>query len=75
LDIEAKEIIRLRKRLYEILADSTGQEPARVERDCDRNKWLDADESVAYGCVDKVLMHQPEGGPAAPPPAGTGAGA
>lgn len=68
LDIEAKEIIRLRKRLYEILAESTGQDPKRVERDCDRNKWLDANEAVAYGCVDKVLNHQPEGAPAAPPP-------
>jgi ATP-dependent Clp protease protease subunit len=68
LDIEAKEIIRLRKRLYEILAESTGQDPQRVERDCDRNKWLDANEAVAYGCVDKVLNHQPEGAPATPPP-------
>jgi ATP-dependent Clp protease protease subunit len=69
LDIEAKEIIRLRKRLYEILAESTGQDPQRVERDCDRNKWLDADEAVTYGCVDKVLSHQPEGGRDVPPAA------
>jgi ATP-dependent Clp protease protease subunit len=69
LDIEAREIIRLRKRLYEILAESTGQDPQRVERDCDRNKWLDADEAVTYGCVDKVLSHQPEGGRDVPPAA------
>ncbi len=60
LDIEAKEIIRLRQRLYEILAENTGQGVERVEQDCDRNKWLDADEAIEYGCVDKILDHMPE---------------
>jgi ATP-dependent Clp protease protease subunit len=60
LDIEAREIIRLRKRLYEILAEQTGQSVEQVERDCDRNKWLDAAEAVEYGCVDKVLERMPE---------------
>ena len=64
LDIEAREIIRLRQRLYEILAESTGQSVEQVERDCDRNKWLDANEAVTYGCVDKILDRMPE------PPAG-----
>jgi len=60
LDIEAKEIIRLRKRLYEILAAHTGQAAAQIEKDCDRNKWLDAAEAVEYGCVDQVLESMPE---------------
>jgi ATP-dependent Clp protease protease subunit len=60
LDIEAREIIRLRKRLYEILAESTGQSVEQVERDCDRNKWLAATEAVEYGCVDKILERMPE---------------
>lgn len=60
LDIEAKEIIRLRKRLYEILAEHTGQSPEQIERDCDRNKWLEAEEAVKYGCVDKILQKMPE---------------
>jgi ATP-dependent Clp protease protease subunit len=55
LDIEAREIIRLRKRIYEILAMHTGQPVEQIERDCDRNKWLDAKEAVHYGCVDQVL--------------------
>jgi len=59
LDIEAREIIRLRKRLYEILSKDTGQEVERIERDCDRNKWLDAAEAVKYGCVDKILERMP----------------
>jgi len=60
LDIEAREIIRLRKRLYEILASHTGQPVEKVERDCDRNKWLEAHEAVTYGAVDSILEHIPE---------------
>lgn len=60
LDIEAKEIIRLRKRLYEILSHHTGQTPEQVERDCDRDKWLEANEAVDYGCVDSILERMPE---------------
>ncbi len=60
LDIEAREIIRLRKRLYEVLAGHTGQDVDRIERDCDRNKWLDAKEAVEYGCADQILQHMPD---------------
>ncbi|MBL7133805.1 MAG: ATP-dependent Clp protease proteolytic subunit [Phycisphaerae bacterium] len=59
LDIEAKEIIRLRKRLYEILSRHTRQTADQIEKDCDRNKWLDAEEAVQYGCVDQILEHIP----------------
>ncbi len=61
LDIEAREIIRLRKRLYELMAHDSGQSVEQIERDCDRNKWLDAGEAVAYGCVDQVMERLPEG--------------
>ncbi len=60
LDIEAQEILRLRKRIYEILADHTGQDVEKIEKDCDRNKWLDAAEAVEYGCVDKIFERMPE---------------
>ena len=60
LDIEAREIIRLRRRLYEILARHTGQSVEQIERDCDRNKWLNAEEAVEYGCADKILQRMPE---------------
>jgi ATP-dependent Clp protease protease subunit len=59
LDIEAQEILRLRHRLYEILADGTGKDLDIIERDCDRNKWLDASEAIEYGCVDQLLQHIP----------------
>ena len=60
LDIEAREILRLRKRIYEILAKDTGQTAESIERDCDRNKWLSAAEAVEYGCVDRILERAPE---------------
>ena len=60
LDIEAREIIRLRMRLYEILARHTGQTVEAIERDCDRNKWLTAQEAVEYGCADSILQKMPE---------------
>jgi ATP-dependent Clp protease protease subunit len=61
LSIGAEEIIRLRKALYEILAGRSGKSIDQVEKDCDRNKWLNARETVEYGLADKVLerMQQP----------------
>jgi len=60
LDIEAKEIIRLRERLYGILAHHTGQPKEKIEKDCDRNLWLDADEAIKYGLADRILKKVPE---------------
>jgi len=60
LHIEAQEILRLRNRLYKILADHTGQTPETIEKDCDRNLWLEADEAITYGLVDRVLQKAPE---------------
>jgi len=60
IDIEAKEILRLRARLYGILADHTGQSTEKIEADCDRNLWLEAKEAIDYGLVDKILQKAPE---------------
>ncbi|MHC4463221.1 MAG: ATP-dependent Clp protease proteolytic subunit [Planctomycetota bacterium] len=60
LDIEAKEILRLRARLYDILAKHSGQKPQKVETDCDRNLWLDAEEAINYGLADRILQKAPE---------------
>jgi len=59
LEIEAKEMLRLRERLYRIYADATGQPYERIERDCDRNKWLDENEMKEYGLIDQVLQTMP----------------
>jgi ATP-dependent Clp protease protease subunit len=60
LDIEAKEILRLRARLYDILARHTGQTAEKIEKDCDRNLWLSADEAISYGLADRILQKAPE---------------
>ena len=60
LDIEAQEILRLRARLYDILAAHTGQTVEKVEKDCDRDLWLDAGEAIEYGLADRILQKAPE---------------
>ena len=60
LDIEAQEMLRLRARLYEILAKHTGQTTEKIEKDCDRNLWLNAGEAIEYGLADRILQKAPE---------------
>lgn len=60
LEIEAKEILRLRQRLYEILSEHTGKDTDQIEKDCDRNLWLEAEETVSYGLADRILQKAPE---------------
>lgn len=59
LEIEAREMLRLRDRLYHLYAEASGQDVKKIEADCDRNKWLDDEEMVEYGLVDKVLTRMP----------------
>ena len=60
LGIEAQHMLRLRDRLYKLMGDYTGKDYDTIKRDFDRNKWLFAEEAVAYGCADKVLDRAPE---------------
>ncbi|MHC4623546.1 MAG: ATP-dependent Clp protease proteolytic subunit [Planctomycetota bacterium] len=60
LEIEAQEILRLRARLYKILAGHTGQDAEKIEKDCDRNLWLEAEEAIDYGLVDRIIQKAPE---------------
>ena len=59
LEIEAREMLRIRERLYQIYAEATGQKQSRIADDCDRNKWLDEKEMLEYGLIDKVLTSMP----------------
>jgi len=59
LEIEAREILRLRSRLYEIFQEHTGKDARKIEKDSDRNLWLEADEAITYGLADKVLKKAP----------------
>lgn len=60
LEIEAKEMLRLRERLYKLYSDATGRGHDEIERDCDRNKWLDDKEMLEYGLIDEVLTSMPK---------------
>lgn len=59
LAIEAEEILRLRTRLYDIIAAHTKQSVKQIEKDCDRNKWLSASEAIDYGLVDTMMERMP----------------
>ncbi len=55
IDIQAKEILRMRERLNHILAEHTGQTIERISKDTDRDFFMSADEAFQYGIVDKVV--------------------
>jgi ATP-dependent Clp protease protease subunit len=66
LEIEAREMIRIRDRLYHIYAEATGKPVDKITADCDRNKWLDDEEMVEYGLIDQVLTEMPRNAPPRP---------
>jgi len=55
IEIQAKEIMWLKSRLYDILAHHTNKDVDRIEKDADRNYWMSAEEAADYGVVDNVL--------------------
>lgn len=55
IEIQANEIMRLRAKLNGILSDHTGQSVDKIKKDTERDYWLNAQEAVEYGLVDKVL--------------------
>ena len=66
VEIHAKEILKTRETLNNIIARHTGQKPKSIERDTERDNFMSAEEAVAYGLVDKVVERipkdlQPEG--------------
>lgn len=55
IEIAARNILKIKEVLYKMLAKNTGKSVAQIEKDADRNYWMDADEAVKYGIVDKVI--------------------
>ena len=58
MKIHAERIIKVRDRLNRILAVNTGQRLSVIEKDTDRDNFLDADEAAAYGLIDKVVTYR-----------------
>jgi ATP-dependent Clp protease, protease subunit len=60
IDIHAREVLKLRSKLNEVLAKHTGQTIERIERDSDRDNFMDAGQAVEYGLIDTVLEKRAE---------------
>lgn len=58
IEIQAQEIIRIKKSLNEILASNTGQDIAKIEKDTDRDYIMTPDEALKYGMIDKVISKE-----------------
>jgi ATP-dependent Clp protease protease subunit len=56
MEITVREVLKLKKELYEIIANHSGQPFDRVEKDGDRDYWMIADEAKSYGMIDEVLL-------------------
>jgi ATP-dependent Clp protease, protease subunit len=60
MEIHAREMLQVRDRLNKILAKHTGQDVAKIKHDTDRDNFMDWDEAVSYGLIDRVLEKRPE---------------
>ncbi|MBB3173451.1 ATP-dependent Clp protease protease subunit [Endobacter medicaginis] len=60
IDIEAREIVKMRERLNRLFAEETGQTYEKVAKDSDRNYWMSAEEAIAYGMVTKIITSAKE---------------
>ncbi|WMM26513.1 ATP-dependent Clp protease proteolytic subunit [Tissierella sp. MB52-C2] len=60
IGIEAKEILRVRERINSIISEATGQSLGKIEKDTDRNYWLNAYEAIDYGIVNQVISKYEE---------------
>ncbi len=56
IEIEAKQILKLKDELYQILASHSNKTRRQIEADADRNFWMTAEEAVKYGMIDRVLI-------------------
>lgn len=56
IEITTREILKLRKELYDIISDHSGQPFKRIEKDSDRDYWMTAEEAKEYGMIDEVLL-------------------
>lgn len=58
IEITTREIQKLKKELYTIIADHSGNSYEKIEKDSDRDYWMTAEEAKAYGMVDEILVRE-----------------
>ncbi len=59
IEITTREILKLKKELYEIIAQHSGQTFKKIEKDSDRDYWMTAEEAKTYGMIDEILQRTP----------------
>jgi ATP-dependent Clp protease, protease subunit len=59
-EIDLRESLRIKKLLEGIMAKNTGQKPAKIHEDMERDKWLTAEEAKKYGIVDEIIQSPPK---------------
>lgn len=60
IEITVREIMKLKKELYDIIAQHTGQTYKKIEKDADRDYWMTAEEAKEYGMIDEILVRKPK---------------
>jgi ATP-dependent Clp protease protease subunit len=60
IEIEARQILGMRRRLNSLFAEATGQPLDKIERDTDRNHWMNAEEARDYGLVGQIVQRASE---------------
>lgn len=60
MEITVREVIKLKKELYDIISQHSGQPFDRVEKDGDRDYWMTSEEAKAYGMIDELLVRNPK---------------
>ncbi len=60
VEIQAREIIKMRERLNRIFAEATGKSLEQIKKDTDRDFWMSAEEALAYGLVNKIVRSRSE---------------
>ena len=62
IEIYAREVIKMKDRLYEVLAKHTGQPLKKIAKDTDRDFFMSAEEAKEYGVIDRIFEHRPKDG-------------
>jgi len=60
IEIHARELEKLREKINRLIADETGIELGQVEKDTDRDHWMNGEEAVKYGLISKIILHREE---------------
>jgi len=58
IEITAKEILKLKEELYQIISDKSGKSMEQIRQDADRDHWMTSQEALEYGMIDKVYTHK-----------------